>query len=603
MMNSTALPIRFTSVSYSNFKTFENFSLLLRDMNILVGGNNAGKSTALAAFRVLAVALKTARSRSPIHMTGPDGESRLGYNVPTSSFPISIENVHTDYNNEPTRITFKLSNHCELLLYFPQDGGCRLFANVPGKLPRTPSEFRRQIPVTVGIVPVLGPVEHREDRVSEETVQQNLTTHRASRNFRNFWHQENDPALFERFAELVRTTWAGMEIEPPKLEFSMQAPFLSMFCREKRMPRELYWVGFGFQIWCQLLTHIVRTASDTLLVVDEPETYLHPEVQRQLISILRSAGPAIVLATHSSEIIAEADPDELVVIRRSVKRGLRLKDVEGVQQVLNSVGSIQNLSLISLARTRRVLFIEPESFRLLRRFARKLGHSELAQEVGFSVVPLEGANSWEKVQGFAWGLEHTLHTRLAIGIVLERSHRLNEELEVIRQKLMPHLTLVHFHPFQELENALFSEAALARTIERQLQAQESAQKFGPERVNALLLELSDTLKGEVQDQLYPRLRERIQGQERGLDPSEVEKRVRESFDLAWSDLDERLRLVSGRTLMQRLNQRLQSTLNLSVTPARIVEAMRKEEIHPELVSLLGKLDAFRQQMVGPYTDY
>jgi len=36
------------------------------------------------------------------------------------------------------------------------------------------------------------------------------------------------------------------------------------------------WVGFGYQIWCQLLTHLSRAAEDSLVVVDEPEVYLHP---------------------------------------------------------------------------------------------------------------------------------------------------------------------------------------------------------------------------------------------------------------------------------------------------------------------------------------
>ena len=50
--------VTFTSVTFRNFKAFRNFSLSLRHMNVLVGPNNAGKSTALAAFRVLAAGLQ-----------------------------------------------------------------------------------------------------------------------------------------------------------------------------------------------------------------------------------------------------------------------------------------------------------------------------------------------------------------------------------------------------------------------------------------------------------------------------------------------------------------------------------------------------------------
>ena len=41
----------FVRVDFNHFKAFDRFSLTLRHFNILVGPNNAGKSTILAAFR------------------------------------------------------------------------------------------------------------------------------------------------------------------------------------------------------------------------------------------------------------------------------------------------------------------------------------------------------------------------------------------------------------------------------------------------------------------------------------------------------------------------------------------------------------------------
>ena len=44
---------QFVRVEFSHFKAFKSFTLTLRHFNILVGPNNAGKSTILAAFRIL----------------------------------------------------------------------------------------------------------------------------------------------------------------------------------------------------------------------------------------------------------------------------------------------------------------------------------------------------------------------------------------------------------------------------------------------------------------------------------------------------------------------------------------------------------------------
>lgn len=43
----------FTSVAFHNYKAFQQFSISLDDINILVGPNNSGKSTVIGAFRIL----------------------------------------------------------------------------------------------------------------------------------------------------------------------------------------------------------------------------------------------------------------------------------------------------------------------------------------------------------------------------------------------------------------------------------------------------------------------------------------------------------------------------------------------------------------------
>lgn len=282
-------PIRITSVLFENFKTFGHFTVSLDDVNILVGPNNSGKSTIIGAFRALDSAIKVARSRPPTRVFFGTG-SEIGYRVPEASLPISLENVHTNYNSDASKITFRLNNGNKLHLIFPEDGGCVLIPDVEDSSVLTTAHFKSRFPINLTVVPVLGPVEHQEARRERDTVVAGLSTHRASRHFRSYWHYFADG--FPEFAELVRTTWPGMEIGPPELNRSTGE--LSMFCLEERMTRELYWVGFGFQIWCQLLTHLSRAKGSTLIVVDEPEIYLHPDVQRQLLGIVRDIGTPVL---------------------------------------------------------------------------------------------------------------------------------------------------------------------------------------------------------------------------------------------------------------------------------------------------------------------
>ncbi|WP_420871947.1 AAA family ATPase [Cohnella rhizosphaerae] len=221
-----------------------------------------------------------------------------------------------------------------------------LIIDANGKQITSPKQFIKEFPIDLEIVPVLGPIEQNESIVTEETVRKGLTSHRASRHFRNYWRYY--PNGFDEFAELVKKTWPGMEIEAPKWP-NLMRPELVMFCYEERIPRELYWSGFGFQIWCQLLTHISRCKDATLLIVDEPEVYLHPDVQRQLVGILRYCGPDIILASHSPEIMGEADASEILLINKKLRSAERIKDIEGVQKSIRYswFNSEYNLNSIS----------------------------------------------------------------------------------------------------------------------------------------------------------------------------------------------------------------------------------------------------------------
>jgi len=203
--------VRIRRIEFSNFKALGSYSLSLQEVNILVGPNNSGKSTVIGALRTLDAAVRTARSRAPTRLHVGD-ETLIGYRIPEESVPISLENVQTDYNGAESRVTFHLSNRNTLTLIFPDDGGCVLLPILDGGVVNSAAVFKREFPINLVIVPVLGPVEHLEQRRERGTVVASLSTHRASRHFRSFWHY--NPDGFDTFAELVARTWPGTVDQP-----------------------------------------------------------------------------------------------------------------------------------------------------------------------------------------------------------------------------------------------------------------------------------------------------------------------------------------------------------------------------------------------------
>ncbi|HDR9008252.1 ATP-dependent nuclease [Burkholderia vietnamiensis] len=571
-----------------------NFSLSLDDVNVLTGPNNSGKSTIVGAFRALAVAMRVARARNPERVRV--GEERpLGYQIRESLLPISLENVRTNYAETEARVTFRFSNQAKLHLIFPEGQGCVLVPEVPGAVVTSTTLFKRHFPLELAVVPILGPVEHRERLLERATVQDGLATHRASRHFRNYWHHFEEG--FEQFATQVRDTWPGMSISKPELDTGNGE--LTMFVTEDRIDRELYWVGYGFQVWCQLLTHLSRVSSASLVIIDEPEVYLHPDVQRQLLTLLRNLGPDVLVATHSTEIIADADPSEIVLVDKRKRSAERLKDVAGVQHAMDVLGSRQNITLAALARNRRVLFTEGDyDYRLLRRFARRLGYPDLANGLGIAQMPSGGFGSWERVSVLAEGVAEALGARLMIGAIYDRDFFCEEQILAVATSLQRSLALAHVHERKEIENYLLVPTALDRCIEKALGERSTrGVAVSPFTVKSaeILSTITDSMKDDVQGTIIGNRQKylRSTGKDDGTTAVETLRKIAP----LWQNLSQRLCLVPGKEVLQRFRDKVSELYSVSITEAKVIDVMHLDEIADDMKALLRRLEQFRLETV------
>lgn len=586
--------MHFTSVRLHRYKAFRDFSLSLQRFNVLVGPNNSGKSTVLGAFRILAEGIRKGCARNPVFVPGPDGETR-GYSVDLQDIPVSTENVFFDYDDsQPASVTFRISNGNELVLFFPERGVCSMICRTPGRPITSTSLFRSQFNVSIGFVPILGPVEHDEPLYQKEAARLALLTYRAARNFRNIWHHYPDD--FDEFRALIRSTWPGMDIARPEIDTTHEKTLLHMFCPEERIPREIFWSGFGFQVWCQMLTYIVRGRNSSLFMIDEPDIYLHADLQRQLLGILKTLGPDILIATHSTEIISEADPDDLIVINKKFASGKRIKDPSELQHVFHVLGSNLNPILTQLAKTRRALFVEGKDFQVFSRFARKLNLDQVANRSDFAVIPVEGFNP-AKVRDFTHGIETTLGAKVAAAAIFDRDYRSLEECKAELALLNRHCHMARIHTRKELENFLLVAGPLKRAIDRRVS--ERSRRIGKELrfeedMEQLLTTLTESLRHKVEARYLARRRRYERSRKAGLDDSTIEERLLKEFDDVWNDKAQRCLVVPGKETLSILNAYLQKRYGITISASLIVDSFRNEEIPQEMVDLLNVIDDFRR---------
>lgn len=582
----------FTSVRFHHFKGFRGYSVYLRNFNVLVGPNNCGKSTILGAFRILAEAMRKARARNPELIDGPDGET-FGYTVDLSDIPVATENVFYNYDeSEAATVRFRLSNGNELLLFFPTVGVCYLIC-CPKEGPiRSTTEFKRAYNAPIGFVPILGPVEHNEQLYQKEAARLALLTHRAARNFRNIWHHY--PENFDEFKSLIKSTWPGMDIEKPEIYSTPKSVQLHMFCPEERIPREIFWAGFGFQVWCQMLTYIIRGRDSAIFLIDEPDIYLHSDLQRQLLGILRSLGPDILIATHSTEIITEAESDDLLIVSKRVKSAKRIRNPSELQKVFQVLGSNLNPTLTQLAKTKRALFVEGKDFQVFSHFAKKLGKMRVANRSDFAVVPVEGFNP-TKVKDFAEGIKITLGAPISSAVIFDRDYRSNDECKLIQTKLEGHCVFARIHSRKEIENFLLNPAVLHRAIEKRLEEQKKRtgeRKNFTEDIPSLLEHLTSPMRRRIQARYLERRRTFEKLHDSSIADETITERLMTEYDEIWDSLEQRLLMVPGKETLASLNSYLQNNYGVTVTTTLIVDSFTVEEIDPEINTLMELIDNF-----------
>jgi hypothetical protein len=587
---------RFVRVEFSRFKAFRKFNLSLRHFNILVGPNNAGKSTILAAFRILAAGMRRAYSRKPEIINGPGGAGPThAYKIDLDSISVAEENLFWNYDDsEAAVVRFKLSNSNELELYFPEQGSCYLIAHSHGKSNHTPATFKSNFNCRIGFVPILGPLEHNENLYEPDAARLALFNYRAARNFRNIWY--HFPEKFDEFRSALGRTWPGMDVERPAIDTSHGKPRLYMFCPEERIPREIFWAGFGFQVWCQMLTHIIQSQDSALFLIDEPDIYLHSELQRQLIGLLRDMGPDILRATHSTEIITEAETDDIVLINKHRNSGRRIRNFSQLGEVFSVLGSNINPILTQLAKSRRVVFVEGQDFQLLSKFALKIESATVGNRSHFAVVSVEGFNP-ERIRNLKSGMETTLGGKILAAAVLDKDYRSKAECDAITSECGKYCDLVAIHHCKEIENFVLVPDAIDRAATRKI-ADQVRRSGGSEKIRFLpfardfLNSFAEKKKNYVQAQYLSARRAFERGHSSGVHEATYNQIILDEFEGLWSSEETRLAIIPGKEALSAINGHLQSTFGVNITPTSVVDAMSATEIPKEIKLLVADLAVF-----------
>jgi len=301
-----------------------------------------------------------------------------------------------------------------------------------------------------------------------------------------------------------------------------------------RTEKELYWAGDGLQIWLQVLFHIWRQRDVEILVLDEPDVFLHPDLQRRLVRLLEELDTQVVLATHAPEILAEVSRDSVVLVDRTRKVSKRIEDDRALGFLNDALGSGFNLRLAKALRSRVVLFVEGQDMKMLSNIAKAVGADRFAREQGLAVVPMEGYSKRGMSSSFGWLNAQFLDGAVDVFVVLDRDYRSDELVEAHVAELQKSGVHAHVWSRKELESYLLIPEVIARISKSDVDA-----------VQGYLDEAADSMRGMV---LARCLAEKnLEKRSSGQDQVTINERFLGEFEERWQDRNWRLAAVPPRT--------------------------------------------------------
>ncbi len=384
-----------TSISIKNFKSIQDFTFALTNYTPMVGYNNAGKSNILEALKWLLAKSSLDKSyfydienelivegriegitedilnqlpnaqKNSIEPYIVDQKLDIRRVQPEPSAPARNINIDvkkiddTEWARNPNGLDTALKS------LFPEPIEIGAMENAAEDVTKSKNT------TTIGklISEIMAPIEENHTTAVTEALE----------NLKNKFDAEGGERA-EELSSFDTDTTAKLQEFFPGISIKLHVPtpvikeiFKSGTLRvyEDGIGRDLVSFGHGTQrsIQMTLVQHLAEIkrgnderTSNTLLLIDEPELYLHPQAIEQIrsgLKILSENGYQVVFSTHSPQMIPSEDIKHTLLIRKDAENGTcsRMRLRNAVEEAETEARSQFEL-LFSLENANQILFSE-----------------------------------------------------------------------------------------------------------------------------------------------------------------------------------------------------------------------------------------------------
>jgi energy-coupling factor transporter ATP-binding protein EcfA2 len=569
-------------VKLENYRCFENTVVEFQSTSIIVGKNNAGKSTLVEALRIISIVAN--RCIFLIYKKSPEWidlqPMYVGVSPSIANLDISTKNLFYLYGDPPAKILVTFSNKVRFEIYIGEEA--EIFAilyDQNNHIVKSKQQARKLNLRPVNILPQISPIQREETVLKYKTIQSGLDTYLTSRHFRN--QIKYNYKFFEKFKELSELSWKGLGIRALDGRAAFEGSLLTLMVCDSMFTAEIGWMGHGLQMWLQTMWFLARSDDNSIVILDEPDVYMHADLQRKLIRLLKGRFKQIMIATHSVEIMSEVEPENILLVDSSKKRLHYANKTPIVQQIIENIGSVHNLEIVRLFSHKKYFIVEgnDDDTKLLGILHDTLFDNSNEPIVTIPKTFIEGWGGWQRVIGSNKVFKDS-NLKIKTYCILDSDYHLDKDKQKRYQEAEKHSINLHIWEKKEIENYLIIPSVIYRIINNE----HSEANIELEQVENIIEKIAEEMKQSVTDDYATE----IQHKESKLALKTANEKARKLVNSKWSE--NKLAIIPGKKFISRLSKWSQNNYKISLNSFKLARNIRKEEIDFEVVELLNKLE-------------
>jgi len=569
-------------ISIENYRGYKKHKVEFIDLNIVVGKNNAGKTTLIEALRL--VSLVTKRYKNSVYRNVPNwlqiAKVNTGISISLNRIDFSYKNIFHSYGEPPSIIEAFFSNNTKIVIYF---GGEKKFHVVlfdsKNKVCNRDNIKELDLPI-LNILPQISPLLFEEKVLNEDYVKLNVDSQTSSRHFRNQLGYFFE--YYPNFKKLIESTWDGIKL----LEYDKgdklydSSPYLLV--QEETFTTEIGNMGHGLQMWMQTIWFLSKCAPNSTVILDEPDVYMHADLQRKLIRFLRNGFKQVIVATHSIEIMSEVEPENIVIIDKRKNNSVFASNFSAVQRVLLNIGSIHNIGLARLWSANKLLIVEGKDIDILKRVQNTLFPNSNQPLDAIPNISIGGWGGWNRAIGSKLILKNAGEENIITYCILDSDYHTDlEKKEKLNQADKNNISLKIWKR-KEIENYIIIPDAIKRLIEKN-----SNFKISIKDIEQKIENLAEELKDSYLDLLMDKIHIEARRTGKFLEPSTARKKAQKELKSKWKN---KLNIVSGKTLLKMISNWTNDSFNVNLNSNKLAQEMLANEIPIELRQVVLKIE-------------